>query len=99
MLLRTPIDIGFAIRDRRRRLGLDQEELAQLVGASRKWVVEVEKGKPRAEIGLLLRTLEALGLRLSIDANGAATADKNSRATIPTVDIDRVLDRARDKRK
>jgi hypothetical protein len=32
-------------------------------------------------------------------ADDAATADKNSRATIPMVDIDRVLDRARDKRK
>ena len=100
MLLRTPIDIGFAIRDRRRRLGLDQAELAQRVGASRKWLVEVEKGKPRAEIGLLLRTLDALGLRLSIDADRAATADKNAGSVaIPTVDIDRVLDRARDKRK
>lgn len=100
MLLRTPIDIGFAIRDRRRGLGLGQAELAQRVGASRKWVVEVEKGKPRAEIGLLLRTLDALGLHLSIDADGIATADKAAGgAAIPTVDIDRVLDRARDKRK
>jgi HTH-type transcriptional regulator/antitoxin HipB len=96
MLLRTPIDIGFAIRDHRRRLGLDQGELARRVGASRKWLVEVEKGKPRAEIGLLLRTLDALGLRLSIDADGTATA---SGAAVPSVDIDRLLDRARDKRK
>lgn len=100
MLLRTPIDIGFAIRDHRRRLGLDQGELAKRVGASRKWLVEVEKGKPRAEIGLLLRTLDALGLRLSIAADGAVTTDKNAAGVaIPTVDIDRVLDRARDKRK
>jgi HTH-type transcriptional regulator/antitoxin HipB len=100
MLLRTPIDIGFAIRDRRRRLGLDQAELAKRVGASRKWVVEVEKGKPRAEIGLLLRTLDALGLRLSINDDGAATAGKTiGGAAVPAVDLDRLLDSARDKRK
>jgi HTH-type transcriptional regulator/antitoxin HipB len=96
MLLRTPIDVGFAIRDRRRRLRLDQVELAQRVGASRKWVVEVEKGKPRAEIGLLLRTLDALGLRLSLDADETATA---AGADVPAVDLDRLLDRARNKRK
>ncbi len=42
MLLRTPLDVGQAIKDRRRRLGWDQDELAQRVGASRKWLIEVE---------------------------------------------------------
>lgn len=100
MLLRTPIDMGSAIRDRRRRLALDQDELAARVGVSRKWIIEVEKGKPRAEIGLLLRTLDALGLKLSLDADAAPTAGKSvGDAAIPTADIDRVLDRTRDKRK
>jgi HTH-type transcriptional regulator/antitoxin HipB len=58
MLLRAPIDIGCAIRDRRSKLGLDQQELARRVGVSRKWIVEVEKGKPRAEIGLVLRAAQ-----------------------------------------
>jgi HTH-type transcriptional regulator/antitoxin HipB len=90
------MDLGFAIRDRRRKLGLDQAELAQRVGASRKWVVDVEKGKPRAEIGLLLRAFDALGLRLSIDADGKAAADKIAgSAAIPVVDLDRLLDDVR----
>lgn len=91
MLLRTPLDIGQAIKDRRRRLGWDQDELAQRVGASRKWVIEVEKGKPRAEIGLLLRALDVLGLRLSIAAETPRSA-KASKA-VPTVDIDSILDK------
>lgn len=79
---------------------LEQAELAQRVGASRKWVVEVEKGKPRAEIGLLIRTLDALGLRLSINDERTATAGKTAGGTpVPTVDLDRLLDSARDKRK
>jgi HTH-type transcriptional regulator/antitoxin HipB len=96
MLLRTPMDIGAAIRDRRRRLGLGQDELAARIGVSRKWIIDVEKGKPRAAMGLLLRTLDALGLRLTID-DGAPVARKR-RKTVHTVDIDRILDSARAKR-
>jgi HTH-type transcriptional regulator/antitoxin HipB len=97
MMLRAPIDLGFAIRDRRRHLRLRQEELAARVGVSRKWIIDVEKGKPRAEIGLLLRTLDALGLRLSLDSD-----DSSARATgfsdVPAVDIDRIIDSARNRR-
>lgn len=93
MSLRTPVDVGAAIRDRRRRLNLGQDDLAQRVGVSRKWIIDVEKGKPGAEIGLILRTLDALGLRLRIDTN----AEKQA-GSAPTVDIDRILDRAREKR-
>lgn len=98
MLLRTPIDIGAAIRDRRRRLGLGQDELAARVGVSRKWIIDIEKGKPRAAIGLLLRTLDALGLRFSIDADGASAARKRGKS-VPTVDIDRILDSVRARQK
>ncbi|HEY1745798.1 MAG TPA: helix-turn-helix domain-containing protein [Xanthobacteraceae bacterium] len=91
MLLRTPIDLGSAIRDRRRALHLDQNELASQVGVSRKWIIDAEKGKSRAEIGLLLRTLDVLGLRLSLDAGGPIAGQN----MVPTVDIDAVLDRAR----
>jgi HTH-type transcriptional regulator / antitoxin HipB len=90
MLLRTPNDLGSAIRDRRRRLNLDQSDLARQIGVSRKWIIDVEKGKPRAEIGLVLRTLDALGLRLSFDAAG-----ENATPAIPAVDIDKILDHTR----
>jgi HTH-type transcriptional regulator/antitoxin HipB len=65
MRIRTPVDLGALIRERRIKLGLDQRSLAQKVGVSRQWIVEVEKGKPRAEIGLLLRTIAALGISLA----------------------------------
>jgi HTH-type transcriptional regulator/antitoxin HipB len=93
MPLRTPLDIGVAIRDRRRRLSLDQAELATRIGVSRKWIIDVEKGKPRAEIGLVLRALDALGLKLSLDAD----RQKAETPPIPSVDIDKVLDRTRSK--
>src|SRR5260370_16899325 len=67
MRIRTPADLGALIRDHRTKLGLDQKSLAQKVGVSRQWIVDVEKGKPRAEIGLLLRTISALGIALDAE--------------------------------
>jgi HTH-type transcriptional regulator/antitoxin HipB len=97
MLLRTPIDLGFAIRDRRRRLKLDQNDLAERVGVSRKWIVDVEKGKPRVELGLVLRTLDALGLRLTLAADHSPSPREHVEP-IPSIDINKVIDRVRDKR-
>jgi HTH-type transcriptional regulator / antitoxin HipB len=107
MKVRTPIDFGSAIRDRRRRLKLGQDELAARVGVSRKWIIDVEKGKPRAEIGLVLRTLDALGLRLSLDDDessarlvaGFAEQAPTGFSDVPAVDIDRILDDAHARRK
>lgn len=64
MPIRTPADLGAVIRERRKKLKLDQADLAARIGASRQWVIGVEKGRSRAEIGLLLRALNALGLHL-----------------------------------
>lgn len=98
MLIRTPLDLGSAIRDRRRRLHLDQDGLAQRIGVSRKWIIDIEKGKSRAEIGLVLRTLDALGLRLSLDPGAMTSGEDSATPAVPVADIDKVLDRARDKR-
>jgi y4mF family transcriptional regulator len=70
MRARSPKDIGLIIRDRRRGLGLDQATLAKRIGVSRQWVVEIERGKPRAEVGLVLRALGALGIRLDATVGG-----------------------------
>jgi HTH-type transcriptional regulator / antitoxin HipB len=70
IFVRTPRDIGSLIRSRRRALGLGQAELAQRVGTSRLWITEIEKGKPRASLELVLRTLSILGLELTTDDAG-----------------------------
>ena len=76
MQLGTPRDVGSALRHRRRGLKLDQHQLAKQIGVSRKWLIDVEKGKPGAEVGLILRAFTALGLRLMLDdtSTGAAAA-------------------------
>ena len=64
MTIRTTSDLAGLIRDRRKTLRADQKTLAARVGVSRKWIVDIEKGKARADLGLVLRTLEVLGVRL-----------------------------------
>src|ERR1700733_16277843 len=78
MLIRTPSDLGALIRERRIKLGLDQISLAKKAGTSRKWLIEVENGKPRAEIGLILRTLKALGVSLATSGTVADVPPKRA---------------------
>jgi HTH-type transcriptional regulator/antitoxin HipB len=92
MYARTPRDLGLIIKNRRRALRLGQQELADRVGVSRQWIVEVEKGKQRAEVGLLLKTLTALGLVFDVHDHGP---DRSSRQSHRTVDIDAVVRAAR----
>jgi len=66
IILHTPEQLGAAIRLKRREKGLTQSGLAALLGAERKWVINLESGNSKAEIGLVLRALEALNLRASL---------------------------------
>lgn len=93
MLIRTPTELGAAIRDRRRGLGLGQAELADKVGVRRQWIIAIEKGKPRAEIGLVLRTLQALDLRLSIGPSGG-DRPKSTPRTTRRISIDEIVESA-----
>jgi HTH-type transcriptional regulator/antitoxin HipB len=99
MLIRTPADLGALIRDRRMKLALDQKSLAHKVGVSRQWIVAVEHGKPRAEIGLLLRTINVLGIRLSADQEPPVNTRDAGNTPSLDVDIDSIIATARGKRK
>lgn len=74
MLITTPRDLGAAIKDRRKQLGLGQAELAARVGVSRQWLIQVEGGKAGVATGLVLRLLNTLGLRLMLDGRGEPTS-------------------------
>ena len=63
----TADDIGALVRERRRERGLSQQALAASIGVSRQWIVEIEGGKERAEIGLLLRLMNALDLTVRVE--------------------------------
>jgi transcriptional regulator with XRE-family HTH domain len=66
ILLRTPEQLGAAIRLKRKEKGLTQNALAALLGAERKWIINLESGNSKAEIGLVLRAFEALNLSASL---------------------------------
>jgi len=64
--LRTPGNLGNLIKGYRVASGLNQADLAEQAGVSRQWVIEAEKGKVRAEIGLIFRILNVLNIPLGI---------------------------------
>jgi len=96
MRIRTPKDIGAVIREGRRTLGLDQGELAKKVGVSRLWINQVERGKPGASLGLVLRTLAVVGAEVIADT-GERTTD--AAKVMVTPDINAIVDAARSKQK
>ena len=101
MRVRTPSELGALIRDYRTRLKLDQKSLAEKVGVSRQWIVEVEKGKSGAPLGLVLRTIEALGIVLDAqnETQSSAKDKTKSHGADAYVDINAIVSRARKKRK
>ncbi len=48
--------------------GYSQQEFADLAGVGRRFVSDLENGKPTAEIGKVLQALTALGLDLELRA-------------------------------
>ena len=92
--INTSQDIGQIIRSRRKQLGWDQAKLADQVGVSRQWIINIEQGKPRAEIGLILRTLHVLDLPIYIGTvSNTEAADKKVSSQPSSIDIDDIIDR------
>lgn len=56
---------GVSIRQRRKALGMTQEELASLIGSNRRFISELERGKGTSYLGPALAAAEALGIKLS----------------------------------
>lgn len=92
MPLCTPTDLGLLVRERRRARGLSQQHLADEAGVSRAWIVALEGGKPGVELGLVLRTLRALGIALEV-AGAPPPADPPLPEAL--VDLDAVIAEAR----
>ena len=89
MLVNSINDLAAAIRGGRLRAGLSQEQVAASAGVSRQWVGELERGKPTAELGLVLGLLDALELNIELDDRGSAGRPTAS------VDLDGMLEEYR----
>lgn len=65
-LVRTPLTLGIMVRNARLEQHLSQAGTAERAQVSRSWLARVEDGHPGAELGPILRLLEALDLRIAL---------------------------------
>ena len=56
---------GSLIRNRRKTLNMRQNDLALATGVGRRFLIELEAGKPSCQLGRSLAVADALGLKLS----------------------------------
>ena len=62
----TPAAVGAIVRATRKAAGLRQYELAGAAGVGVRFIVDLEAGKPSAQLGKTLQVLAALGCSLDI---------------------------------
>ncbi|MBL0418989.1 helix-turn-helix domain-containing protein [Ramlibacter sp. AW1] len=60
-------DLGLVIRAVRKSAKVRQDDLAAVTGVSRQFAVDVERGKPTAQLGRVLLLLKELGITLTAD--------------------------------
>jgi HTH-type transcriptional regulator/antitoxin HipB len=75
--LRNPEHLGRFIRLKRLEKHLSQSALADRLGVERKWVIHLEAGNSKAEFGLVLKALDALGIRACLSDENQSAAGKN----------------------
>lgn len=68
--IQTSLDVGKAIRDRRKQDRLTLAEAASLCGVGYRFLSDLENGKPTAELGKTLQVLGCLGLEIKIGPKG-----------------------------
>ena len=59
--------LGNAIRNARKQAGLTQAQVALTAGVGLRFVVDLEAGKPTAQIGKTLQVIATLGGRLMLE--------------------------------
>ena len=90
-------DFGAAIRRARHERGLSQVKVAELSGCSQRFVSELERGKPTAEIGKAFAVARQVGLVL---ATGQPPSSSHGEAAVQQLvdDMARKMDKRERKR-
>ena len=65
--IKSPQELGDALRNARKRLGLTQPQLALVAGVGIRFIVDLEGGKPTVRLDSVLRVIEALGGVINLD--------------------------------
>jgi y4mF family transcriptional regulator len=67
----TPAEIGSTVRAARKAQKLRQDQLAGVANVGLRFIVDLEAGKPTAQIGKVLTVLAALGVTVELTVPGA----------------------------
>jgi HTH-type transcriptional regulator/antitoxin HipB len=65
--IKSPQELGDALRSARKRLGLTQSQLALAAGVGVRFIVDLESGKPTVRLDSVLRVIDALGGVIDLD--------------------------------
>ncbi|WP_291347870.1 helix-turn-helix transcriptional regulator [Desulfobacula sp.] len=66
----SPEELGQYIFKKRKHLKLTQKEISEFADVGRKFIIELEKGKPTAQLGKVFELLHSLGLELHLINRG-----------------------------
>lgn len=67
MQIKTTEELGKNIRATRKKHGLTQKKLASMAGIGTRFLSELERGKPSAQLGKTLMIANLLGLEIHIN--------------------------------
>lgn len=73
--IRTPAQLGQALRAARKHLGLTQPQLALAAGVGVRFVVDLEAGKPTLRLEHVLRVIDTLGGEVQLSGLPSAASD------------------------
>jgi HTH-type transcriptional regulator / antitoxin HipB len=65
--IKSPQELGEALRSARKQLGLTQPQLALAAGVGVRFIVDLESGKSTVRLDSVLRVIDALGGVINLD--------------------------------
>ena len=65
--IKSPKELGKALRSARKQLGLTQSQLALAAGVGVRFIVDLEGGKPTVRLDTVMLVIDALGGVINLD--------------------------------
>lgn len=89
MSIKNAAEFGALVRQKRKKLGLTQEELATRCGVGVRFIVELEAGKPSCHLGKALTAATEVGLNLddvppARESRSGSSAEDDPLSQIPS---------------
>ena len=79
----TALAFGSMVRSRRKALNMRQDQLALATGVGRRFLIELEAGKPSCQLGRSLLVAEALGLGSADILASGGLSESTTAAELP----------------